>query len=198
MKRQLYLSIFMPHRLMAWLRRLTGYRHAMTGAVTLIVICLLCAGCRTIKESTTETTDTKDSIRTEYIEKIIKDTVIVTVEVPAETKERETRDTVSTLATSFATRTASIRWKDGEPLLYHRLENIPQEIQKPVETESKETEKTVYKTRYVTRYKTVVKEKQLSAWQKFMIKVGYVGLGIVTVLIIFIGFRFYVGKSQRR
>lgn len=153
--------------------------YSLVVIVVALLIAALCSGCRTVK--VVETTDTRDSVRTEYVEKIVKDTVTVTVEVPAETKERETRDTVSTLETSLATSTASIRWKDGEPLLFHKLENIPQTIQKPVEVDSKEKIKTVYKTHYVTKYKTV--EKQLSWWKKVLMWAGIVESVLIILII---------------
>ena len=153
--------------------------HRMAGCGTVLVVIavmislLTLMGCRTQK--VTESTDTKDSIRTEYIEKIVKDTV--TIEIPVEAKERETRDSTSLLETSIAKSLAKLTWKDGEPWLFHQLENKPQKIEK--EVMKKEYHKTIYRTRYVTRTKTV--EKQLTWWQQA--KVDFAEYAILILLI---------------
>lgn len=147
--------------------------------VVALIIAVLCSSCRTVK--VVETTDTRDSVRTEYIEKIVKDTVTVTVEIPAESKERETRDSVSNLETSMASSTAALIWRDGTAWLVHSLKNKPQTIQKPVEVEAKEKTKTVYKTHYVTKYKTV--EKQLPWWKKALMWAGAVESVLIILII---------------
>ena len=152
--------------------------YCFLGIMLALIISFFLSGCKTQK--VIENTDTKDSVRTEYIEKIIKDTITVTVEVPVEAKERETRDSTSFLETSFAQSLARLTWKDGVPWLFHSLENKPQQIQKPVEVESKEKIKTVYKTRYVTKYKEV--QAHLPWYKKALMWAGV----IETVLILFV------------
>ena len=154
----------------------------------LIVLCLivtlaLMGSCRTKK--TIETTDTRDSVRTEYIEKIVTDTVTVTVEVPVEAKERQTRDSTSYLETSLARSTARLTWADGLPLLFHSLENIPQKIEKPVEVQHKDRTHTVYRTRYVSKYKYVTAD--LPWWKKALMWAGVgesLALAIIAAFII--------------
>ena len=73
------------HNLSGQLQKVCWY--CIVGIVLVLILSCF-TGCKTHKAI--ENTETKDSVRTEYIEKIIKDTVIVTVEVPAEAKERET------------------------------------------------------------------------------------------------------------
>ena len=147
----------------------------------LFVLLLMCVtGCKTYKVA--ESTDTKDSVTTEIVEKIIKDTVKVVIEIPAETKERETRDSTSFLETSFAKSTAKLTWQGDVPFLFHSLENKPQQIEKPVEVETKEKIKTVYKTRYVSKTKTV--EKRLTAWQQTKQNYGGWAMGILAALVV--------------
>ena len=152
--------------------------------IVLLVLSVIFQGCRTNK--VVERTDTSDSLRTEIIEKIVKDTVTVTVEVPSEAKERETRDSTSFLETSFARSTASLKWQGDVPFLFHSLENKPQQIQKPVEVESKEKSKIVYRTRYVTKNKETIKE--LPWWKKALMWAG----AIETFLIFFVIARCWV------
>ena len=152
--------------------------YAFWGCIISIALAALFSGCKSQK--VIENTDTRDSIRTEIIEKIIKDTVTVTVEIPAESKERETRDSTSFLETSIAKSTASLKWQGDVPFLFHSLENKPQQIQKPVEVEHKEKSKIVYRTRYVSKYRYVTQD--LPWYKKALMWAG----AIETVLIIFI------------
>lgn len=168
----------------------TNKKGCLFGIVILMLLPALLQGCRTNK--VVERTDTSASLRTETIEKIVIDTVMVTVEVPAEAKERETRDTTSYLETSMAKSRASLTWKGGIPYLFHSLENKPQKIRKPVEVASKEKSKIVYLTRTDTKYKEIVVE--LPWWKKALMWAG----AIETVLIIFISLGWWaIGKRRR-
>lgn len=160
------------------MKKITLIGWYLIGAFAVVILCFLCSGCRTKK--VIERTDTSDSLRIEIIEKVITDTVIVTVEVPAEAKERETPDSTSFLETTFARSTASLKWQGGVPFLFHSLENKPQQIKKPVEVEHKEKRKIVYRTRYVTKHKETV--KQLPWWKTALMWAG----AIETALILFI------------
>lgn len=153
--------------------------------VALLLIVLLLTGCRTYKQ--TENKETVDSVRTEYIEKIVEVPVVVTVEVPAEAKERETRDSTSFLETSFAQSTAEMKWKDGVPYLFHTLENKPQKIEKEAKVQVKEKTKTVYRTRYVTR--TIYKTRDLAWYQKLLIMLGGLAIIILIVTVVIIKYR---------
>lgn len=155
----------------------------------LIILCLIVAmgivvGCRTVKSSEKENTDTSDSVRIEYIEKIVKVPVTVTVEVPVEQKDRMTNDSTSHLETSFAVSDASMIWIDGVPFLRHSLENKPQKIAKKDSVPVKEKEKIMWKTRRVTYTKTVTLEKQLTPWQRTKQDYGGWAMGILAGLII--------------
>ena len=144
-----------------------------------IAFLLLACGCTALRTGASEKTDTTDSVRVEYVERIVKVPVTVYVEVPAEKKERETRDTVSHLTTRFADSWARLLWRDGEPLLFHSLENIPQKIGKTDTVPMVEKEKTVWRTRRVTYTKTVIREKPLVWWQK-----GLIWLAVLETFII--------------
>lgn len=159
--------------------------------VLLFVTLAALGGCRTKK--TVEQTHTGDTLRTEYIERIVTDTVTVEVEVPAESRERETRDSTSRLETSFARSTASLLWRDGMPWLYHSLENIHQKIEKPVEVQTKEKTRTVYRTRYVSKTKTVAAE--LPWWKTALMWAGAVETMLVAV---FIAVLLYVSNKNIR
>lgn len=164
--------------------------------MSLIIMCLvvslgLMGSCRTKK--TLENTDIRDSVRTEYIERIVTDTVTVTVEVPAESGERLTPDSTSYLETSFARSTASLTWRDGQPWLFHSLENMPQRIEKPVEVRHKERTRTVYRTRHVSRYKYV--EAAQPWWKQCLMYAGAVETLLLTVIV---GILAYVGRRRIR
>lgn len=150
----------------------------------LMVACLLLGlcGCRTVKKSVEEKESTSDSVRIEYIEKVIKVPVTVYVEVPAELKEKMTRDSTSHLETGFAVSDASMIWIDGVAFLRHSLANKPQKIGKTDSVSVVEKEKTVWKTRRVTYTKTVTLEKQLTRWER--IRLDYGGYAIILILLL--------------
>lgn len=155
----------------------------------LIILCLIVAmgivvGCRTVKSSEKENTETSDSVRIEYIEKIVKVPVTVTVEVPVEQKDRMTNDSTSHLETSFAVSDVSMIWIDGVPFLRHSLENKPQKISRQDSVPVKEKETVKWKTRRVTYNKTVMLEKQLTRWQQAKQDYGGWAMGILAGLII--------------
>ena len=78
-------------------------------------------------------TQTKDSVRVEYRERLVRDTVCF--EVPVEVVKFTTRDSMSHLETSLAKSDAAI--VDG--MLYHSLENKLQTIPIPVTIEVHDT-----------------------------------------------------------
>ena len=152
----------------------------LKAVVCLLVGTLLLCGCRT-KREVIETTDSRDSVTVEYRERVVEVPVTVYVDVPAERQERETRDTTSTLATSLARSTATVRWTDGQPLLLHSLENIPQRIERTETVPVTEREKATVKTRRVIYTKTVTKEKPWPWWQRALVLLGYAGLVLSAV-----------------
>lgn len=143
------------------------------------LIALACCSCRCAKTGVVEVIRTDTVINTETKVEYVPDTVYVNV--PAEEKERTTRDSTSHLETSYATSDARIN-TDGT--LYHDLKN--KEGERPVEVMKKET--TLTRTQRINnrQIKTVTVEKRLSLWKRIAIRlfpwliVVYVGL--LTVL----------------
>ena len=161
-------------------------RNVCSAVIVMCVLTLLMfflSGCKTQKA-----VEYRDSVRIEYKEILVPDTIIV--EVPAEEKERETRDSTSILETSMAESLAKMTWKGGVPYLYHNLKNKPQKIKKVVYT--KQRFKTIYRTRYVTRTKLV--EKELSWWQKTQMIAGDV---MLIALILVVGWQIVKRKFMR-
>ena len=148
-----------------------------------LALLALFAGCRTKYVPVVEL---RDSIRTEVVTSTVyvPDTQYVTL--PAQIVERTTPDTTSTLRTSFAESTATIRGG----LLHHVLRNL--EIPVPVPVQHKETtrDSIVYREKEVPVPVPVVQEvaRPLSAWQQVRIWLGNVilaALGIAAGVWIF-------------
>lgn len=153
--------------------------------IVILLVILFFSSCKAVKSSVSESEEKSDSVRIEYIEKVVEKPVKVIVEVPAESKERETPDTTSYLETQFARSTASLRWQGEMPLLFHSLENIPQKIEKEDTVPVVEKEKTLWKTRRVTYTKTEIREKQIPWWKTFLMWSGaiwYLIFGIIMVV----------------
>ena len=160
----------------------------------IMLLCLLACSCKTTKKSVSESTDTQENMRIEYKEKIVKVPVVVEVEVPAEVKEKITRDSTSHLETTFAVSDASMVWIDGVPFLRHSLANKPQKIEKTDTANVAEKEKTVWKTRRVNYNKTEIREKQLTWWQKGLMWAGGI---LSTALMIGLIIGVYIYKLRR-
>ena len=114
----------------------------------------------------------RDSVRVEYRERLVRDTVLFLV--PAESTEREARDTSSHLETSLAESDASI--VDG--VLYHSLRNKPQKIPVPVVV-------TVHDTTVVqgsVRTEIVEVPAKLTKAQERWIRLGKWATGILSLL----------------
>lgn len=162
---------------------------SLIGIVLFLVLSLLFS-CRSQK--VIERTDSRDSASYERTESIVYVPVTVTVEIPAQTAERETRDSTSHLETMFAQSDASIHWVDGVPYLHHSLANKPQQLQKtemvPVKHVRLRYFRTICRTKYV--YKHI--EKQLSLYQRAVLNIGP---WIILSLIIYI---IYLRSRLRR
>lgn len=156
----------------------------LSKVLCLFVTLLMVMGCRSIKKSISEKETTSDSVRIEYKERIVKVPVMVEVEVPAEAKERVSRDSASHLETSFAVSDASMVWIDGVAFLRHSLANKAQKIQKKDSVPVTEKEKIIWKTRRVTYNKTEIREKQLAWWQKGLMWSGAIGWIILVIIAI--------------
>lgn len=154
---------------------------AFIGIVALLFFSAFFTGCKTKKS--VEKIETRDSIRVEYRESLVKVPVTVYVEVPVEEKEKLTNDTASHLTTSFAVSDAAMVWIDGVPFLRHTLANIPQKIGKTDSVSVKQKE--YYKILYRTRYKTKNVYKDLSEFDKLLLKLGWVMLVLIGIGIVY-------------
>lgn len=136
------------------------------------VLLTACASSRkaTTSSSTDSSVQGRDSVRIEYRERtvLVPDTVFV--EIPAQTAERTTPDSLSHLENDYAESTARIN-QDGS--LYHDLKTKPQTKPVPTNKEIQERDsvRTVYRDRIVkqTITETVEVEKKLSWFQKTQI-----------------------------
>lgn len=136
------------------------------------VLLTACASSRkaTTSSSTYSSVQGRDSVRIEYRERtvLVPDTVFV--EIPAQTAERTTPDSLSHLENDYAESNARIN-QDGT--LFHDLRTKPQAKPVPTEKEIQYRDSIVYKDRIVklrvTETKTVEVEKKLSWFQKTQI-----------------------------
>lgn len=135
----------------------------MKALLYVFIVAILLAGCSPCKHLA-ETQEQHDSTLTKVVTQTyyVKDTV--RIEIPAQTAERTTADSVSELENDYATSTARIN-PDGT--LYHDLKTKPQDIPKEVETPVERNDSIVYKYKDRTVYETVEVEveRELTWWQ---------------------------------
>ena len=121
--------------------------------------------------------DTVTQVRTEIVERLVRDTVEVSL--PQDSVYVQTRDTTSVLRIKAAVSEASV----SGGILAHSLYSNP---------EYKPEIEVVYKDRIEYRDTTIVSsntevievEKQLNGWQKAMMAGGYVLLGAAVLLVV--------------
>lgn len=121
--------------------------------------------------------DTVTQVRIEIVERLVRDTVEVTL--PQDSVHVQTRDTMSVLRIKAAISEASV----SGGILAHSLYSNP---------DYKPEIEVVYKDRIEYRDTTIVSsntevievEKQLNGWQKAMMAGGYVLLGAVVLLVV--------------
>ena len=127
---------------------------------------LLLTGCKA-KQTALESVQ-RDSVRVEYRERTVLVPDTVYLEIPAQTAERTTRDSISRLENDFATSEAHV-FPDGS--LFHNL--IAKAQRKAVETtrQIEYRDSIVYRDRVQNVTQTVTKEvaKPLSWWQRTQI-----------------------------
>lgn len=134
------------------------------GLAILATLCTFClAGCGTTK-NIPPTVIYRDSIKVEYRERIVRDTVDF---VPPEFYASQTScDTVSVIENDYAKTTAV--WHDG--LLSHNLQSKPTIMRVPVSVEVHDTLVFCEKGEAITRYVEV--EKRLTKWQELKMDTG--------------------------
>lgn len=132
--------------------------------IPLLMAALLLCGCAATRHvSDSVNSEERDTVRVETVTIYVPDTVFV--EIPAQTAERETRDSVSQLENDYASSEARIN-PDGS--LYHDLrtkrQKKPIEFQKPVERRDSIVYRERVRTETVTE--TVEVPRQLTWFQK--------------------------------
>lgn len=162
----------------------------------IILVMLFVFGCCPCKKITTGTThNVSDSveIKVEKYTEYIHDTL--EVKIPEEKVVNVTEDTTSTVSTSLATSTATI--KDGR--LFHSIENIPQTLQidydKPVEHET--VTQTSSHSETETSVQTEYVERDYTWWDKTRFYALYFIVAVLIVLYrkaIFKGIGFIIRK----
>lgn len=118
-----------------------------------------CCPCRNLTTETDRQDSTRVEVRTQTI--LVPDTVFL--EIPAQTAERTTRDSVSHLENEYATSDARIN-PDGS--LFHDLRTKPQK--KAIETDKKieKRDSVVYRNRYLKVNEKVSVPRDLTKFQK--------------------------------
>jgi hypothetical protein len=123
-----------------------------------------CCTCRSLTSSETETN--RDSIQIEYRERTVYVPDTVFWEIPVQTAERTTADSLSHLENDYVMSDARIN-QDGT--LFHSLITKPQTKSVPTQHKVVIRDSIIYKNRYVDREKVVVKKMQLTFFQKMQI-----------------------------
>ena len=130
---------------------------AAVGAAALLMTA--CCPCRNMVAEIV----VQDSVRTEYRERTVYVPDTVYLEIPLQSAERTTKDSVSHLENEFAVSDARIT---EEGLLFHTLETKPQTRAIATEREIVTRDSIAYKDRYITATRTVEVERRLTAFQK--------------------------------
>lgn len=150
----------------------------MKSFIIILAAALLLGGCSPCKHIAT--TQQRDStcieVRTEVI--YVPDTVFV--EIPAQTAERTTVDSVSHLENEYAISDAKIN-NDGT--LYHDLRTKPQQKPVPIEKPVEHKDSIIYRDKVIE--KVVPVEKELTKWQKTQMR----GFWIVSIILFVVVFR---------
>ncbi len=121
--------------------------------------------------------DTVTQVRTEIVERLVRDTVEVTL--PQDSVHVQTRDTMSVLRIKAAISEASV----SGGVLTHSLYSNP--AYKP-EIEVVYKDRVEYRdtTIYASNTEVIEVERELSGWQRTMMAGGYVLLGAVVLLVV--------------
>lgn len=135
----------------------------MKSLLCILAAVLPLAGCSPCKHLLAAQEQRKDSAHTEVVMKTYFVTDTVFAEIPAQTAERTTADSVSQLENDYATSEARIN-PDGT--LYHDLKTKPQDIPTEVQTPVQQKDSVVYRYKYRDVVKTVEVERELTWWQK--------------------------------
>lgn len=161
-----------------------------TNAPIILILALVLTACHTSQRtlpSTPVIVTNTDSVRTEYIETVRIDTVLVEIPMPAESVSQVVKDTTSHLETSLA---ESDAWINRDGSLGHSIRNKPQkmkaEIPVPVkDTKTNNTDKSVREVP-VPYPETIYVERNFTIWEMFRLEsfwylVCIIGLAIIWI-----------------
>lgn len=119
--------------------------------------------------------DTVTLVRTEIVERLVRDTVEITL--PQDSTSTVTTDTTSTLTIRAATSTATV----SGGVLTHTLHSNPS-YKPEVEVVYKDRVEYRDTTIYASNTEVIEVERELSGWQRAMMSGGYILLGAVMLL----------------
>ena len=147
--------------------------------MVIALLCSSCATCRNCRNIALNSTDKRDSViiketivyRDSLIPVLVKDTTAIVHTVPADTARAETD-----LAKAKA-------WLESDSLKL-TITNKPSPIP-PVKVSIPEKTKTELRTQTIKEFKTV-EVNRLTPWQKGMISLGYVFIGICATIILYL------------
>lgn len=129
------------------------------------IFALFLQGCRTQRIAMQSQTSDSVRVETHYIEVLTHDTCYV--ELPHQSVQRETLDTISHLETDYALSVARIG-SDG--VLHHTLESKNAPIPVPVEGKTIIKDSLIYVDRNVYLKRTEYVERELTSWQKWQMR----------------------------
>lgn len=141
----------------------------MKRIIILTAAVLLLGGCCTCRKAATQVVEQRhDSTRIKYRERTVYVPDTVFVEIPKQTAERTTADSVSHLENDYASTDARIN-TDGT--LTHTLQSKPQIKPVPAEKRIEYRDSIVYRDRWRTRKNTVTEyvEHKRSWWEQTQI-----------------------------
>lgn len=121
--------------------------------------------------------DTVTQVRTEIVERLVRDTVEVTL--PQDSVYVQTRDTTSVLRIRAAVSEATV----SGGILAHSLYSNP-DYKPEIEVVYKDRVEYRDTTIYASNTEVIEVERKLSGWQRAMMSGGYVLLGAVVLLVI--------------
>ena len=157
---------------------------------SLAAICMFVTGCGVVKP-VAPTVVYRDSIKVEYRERIVHDTVDF---VPPEFyRSQESRDTLSVIENDYAKTTAV--WHDGT--LSHDLQSKPAVIRVPVAVPVRDT--VIIEHEAETKIVEKEVEKKLTPWQSLKMRLGgWVMLALLTLAVCFAVRAFVLKKNSFR
>lgn len=130
--------------------------------------------------------DTVTQVRTEIVERLVRDTVEVTL--PQDSVHVQTRDTMSVLRIKAAISEASV----SGGILTHSLHSNPA-YRPEIEVVYKDRIEYRDTTIYASNTEVIEVERELSGWQRAMMSGGYILLGAVVLAVAYGIFKIFRG-----